>query len=383
MFNFTSSPPLSLYVHFPWCVRKCPYCDFNSHPVRQRIPEEEYILALIRDLEIELPRIWGRRICSIYLGGGTPSLFSGTAISQLLSELRARLTLHPDAEITLEANPGTADEINFSDYREAGVNRLSIGVQSFNDTLLQAIGRIHNADEARRAVAKAQAQNFNINLDLMFALPGQDIQQALADLNTAMSLEPDHISLYQLTIEANTAFHANSPVLPDDDTAWTLQEELRKGLKDGGYRQYEISAYALKGRESRHNLNYWTFGDYLGIGAGAHGKLSDTAGITRRWKIKHPRDYIKHAGSDKATAGEERLGEGATSLEFMMNALRLINGFRLSLYTERTGLSLNTIAVQLERAEKDGLIERNAVQLRPTELGLRYLNNTLSLFMDD
>jgi len=378
------SVPLSLYVHLPWCVQKCPYCDFNSHPLRNGLPETDYINALLRDLEQDLPRVWGRRVESVYIGGGTPSLFTAESIARMLSELRARIPFSPVAEITLEANPGTVDEQRFSGYREAGINRLSIGVQSFDDKSLKLLGRIHDGDEARRAIDSAKRAGFeNINLDLMFGLPEQKMDNAICDIETALSLETDHISLYQLTIEPNTAFGASPPKLPTDDAIWDMQQQLLGLLTRADYTRYEISAYARKGHQSSHNLNYWTFGDYLGIGAGAHGKLSSHEGIYRMWKTKHPKDYLQNAGTRKSIGGDTRVASGDLPLEFMMNTMRLGQGVPLASYQERTGLMLDSILAQLAIAEEKGFINRDAVTLRPTDLGQRFLNDLLALFMPD
>jgi putative oxygen-independent coproporphyrinogen III oxidase len=382
VFQFRTLPPLSLYVHLPWCVRKCPYCDFNSHAVRDDVPEREYVDALLRDLEHDLPRVWGRRVQSVYFGGGTPSLFSPEAIERLLSELRARLALAPDAEITLEANPGTVEQARFAGYRDAGVNRLSIGVQSFDDRKLQALGRIHGRDEALRAAEAARAAGFdNFNLDLMFGLPGQNVSQALEDLETALDQGPTHLSLYQLTLEPNTLFHRNPPELPGEDEVWDMQQALQARLAQAGMLQYEVSAYALPERASRHNLNYWLFGDYLGIGAGAHGKLSHAGGITRLWKIRHPRDYLAKAGGELAIGGEHQASEADAALEFMMNALRLNDGFAPWQFEERTGLGLDRLEDTLTTAEERGLLERGADRIRASDRGRRYLNDLLALFL--
>jgi len=374
--------PLSLYIHFPWCIRKCPYCDFNSHELKTGLPEQGYINALIRDLEQDLPRVWGRSVQTVYMGGGTPSLFSPTAITQLLSDLRARLSIAPDAEITLEANPGTVDIERFQGFKEVGINRLSIGIQSFNDEHLQTLGRIHSGDEARQAIQAAQHAGFeHISLDLMFGLPNQNIAQAKEDLRTALRLNPGHISLYQLTIEPNTLFHLRPPALPDDDTLWDMQQALQQQLAGAGYEQYEVSAYAQAGQQSRHNLNYWQFGDYLGIGAGAHAKLSDHEGIGRLWKIKHPQKYLEHAGSKQGIGGESTLNPNDVSLEFMMNALRLSEGVPTALFPERTGLPLSKVSAALEKAESLGLIDWDERHVKPTARGKRYLNDLLELFM--
>lgn len=384
MTQLTALPPLSLYVHLPWCVQKCPYCDFNSHALHDDIPETQYIDALLRDLEQDLPRVWGQRIDSVYIGGGTPSLFSAQAIARLLSELRARIPFHPQAEITLEANPGTVDEQRFSGFREAGVNRLSIGVQSFDDDSLKRLGRIHDGDQAALAITTAKQAGFEkINLDLMFGLPGQILEKATRDIEMALSLETGHISLYQLTIEPNTAFGSSPPSLPEEDAIWDMQQVLLDMLAKAGFDRYEISAYAREGEQSRHNLNYWTFGDYLGIGAGAHGKLSSHEGILRLWKIKHPKDYLQNAGTKKGIGGMTQVEDKDLPLEFMMNTMRLCEGVPLASYQERTGLTVNSMLPQLASAEEKGFINRDAITLRPTEHGQRFLNDMLTLFVPD
>jgi oxygen-independent coproporphyrinogen-3 oxidase len=381
MLHFTSLPPLALYIHIPWCVRKCPYCDFNSHAVRSEIPEPEYVDALLRDLEQDLPQIWGRSIHSIFIGGGTPSLFSPDAIDRLLSGIRARLTLDQDIEITLEANPGTIDLGRFQGFRATGVNRLSIGIQSFENEKLNALGRIHGRDEALRAAEAARAAGFdNFNLDLMFGLPQQTVDQALADMRTAIALAPTHLSAYQLTIEPNTLFHARAPALPDDDITWEMQSQLQAALAAAGYRQYEISAYAKPGHECRHNLNYWKFGDYLGIGAGAHAKITNASGITRAWKVKQPEDYLRKAGTVAGIGGEEKLSREIIVTEFMMNALRLTSGIPVRLFAERTGMPISKVATALQAAEAKGLITWNLETLRPTDRGFQYLNDLVALF---
>lgn len=382
MFMFPRLPPLSLYVHLPWCMRKCPYCDFNSHAARGEIPEQAYVDALLHDLEVELPRIEGRTLETIFFGGGTPSLFSPESIARLLAGIRARAALAPDAEITLEANPGTVDLDRFKGFRDAGVNRLSIGIQSFDDDKLKALGRIHGRAEALRTAETARAAGFdNHNLDLMFGLPGQTLEQALADIRTAIAQQPTHLSVYQLTIEPNTLFHTQPPVLPDDDTTWDMQRTIQAELAATDFRQYEVSAYARPGFECRHNLNYWQFGDYLGIGAGAHGKLTHADTITRTWKLKRPEDYLEKAGSDAATGGMQTLVPGDVAFEFMLNALRLTKGFPVSLFTERTGLPLSAVSPALRQAEAKGLIERDANHIRPTADGRRLLNDVLLLFL--
>ena len=350
MFQFPTLPPLSLYIHLPWCVKKCPYCDFNSHGIKgdgqggdaDAIPEARYIEALIADLEQDLPRVWGRPIHSIFFGGGTPSLFSPAAIQSVLSQVRARLPLRADAEITLEANPGTVELERFQGYRDAGVNRLSIGIQSFNADKLHALGRIHGRDEALGAAAAARAAGFdNFNLDLMFGLPNQTLDEARADLHTALSLGPTHLSLYQLTIEPNTLFHAQAPALPDDEVTWEMQTELQAMTAAAGFEHYEVSAYARAGYASRHNLNYWRFGDYLGIGAGAHAKITHARGITRLWKPKHPTQYMETAGTPTGMGGEHALTRADAAFEFMLNTLRLTTGFEPDLFLQRTGLPLS------------------------------------------
>ncbi|MGA9032746.1 MAG: radical SAM family heme chaperone HemW [Sulfuricaulis sp.] len=398
MLNFASLPPLSLYVHIPWCVRKCPYCDFNSHEARSDIPEQEYIDALLRDLEQDLPRVWGRIVHTIFIGGGTPSLFSPEAIDRLLSGIRARLPLDQNIEITLEANPGTVELERFKGFRTAGINRLSIGIQSFDEEKLKALGRIHGRAEALRAAEAARAAGFdNFNFDLMFGLPGQSVEQALADMRTAIDLHPTHLSAYQLTIEPNTLFHARPPTLPDDDITWDMQSRLQTELATAGYRQYEVSAYARPGYECRHNLNYWKFGDYLGIGAGAHAKITAAgdaqgcasaarggmpgAAITRLWKVKHPNEYLRTAGMPESIGGEQKLSRHDAAAEFMLNALRLVDGFPSPLFQERAGLPISACEPELALAENKGLIEWDTRAIRPTPQGRRFLNNLLELFV--
>jgi len=382
MFHFTALPPLSLYIHFPWCVRKCPYCDFNSHAVRGDIPEAQYIDALLADLEQDLPRVWGRPVRSVFLGGGTPSLFPPQAIERLLAGVRARVTLLPEAEVTLEANPGTVETGRFRGYRAAGVNRLSIGIQSFHPGQLQILGRIHGRGEALAAAQAARAAGFdNFNLDLMFGLPQQTQDEALTDLRTALALQPAHLSVYQLTLEPNTLFHAQPPALPDDDSIAVMQEALQAELAGAGFAQYEVSAYARAGSRCRHNLNYWQFGDYLGIGAGAHAKITDANGITRQWKVKQPRDYLDAAATPGVQGGEQRLTAEDAAFEFMLNALRLTEGVTVDLFTERTGLPLATIESALAQAQQRGLLSPNAALLQPTVTGRRFLNDLITLFL--
>ena len=386
MFNFTMQPPLALYVHFPWCVRKCPYCDFNSHAVKAALDEDRYIQSLLKDLEEDLPRIWGRRIVSVFMGGGTPSLFSPESIERLLSEVRARVALLPEAEITLEANPGTVDYDKFAEFRAAGVNRLSIGVQSFNDEHLQALGRIHGRRESIKAVETAHYAGFdNINVDLMFGLPAQSRQQSLSDVATAVALEPSHISFYQLTIEPNTWFYHHPPTLPVDDLIWEMQTAGQEYLAEHGFAQYEVSAYAKNHKRCLHNLNYWQFGDYLGIGAGAHAKLTDVNAqrIYRLSKLKQPNDYMQSAGNGKSFVTENELNRDDVGLEFMMNALRLNEGFTPPLFAERTGQSLSIVEAPLLRAQEQGLVDWTAERICPTDKGRRFLNELLQGFLPD
>jgi oxygen-independent coproporphyrinogen-3 oxidase len=380
---FSSNPELGLYIHLPWCEKKCPYCDFNSHQT-DSIPEQAYIAALLNDLEQDLPLIWGRRIDSIFIGGGTPSLFSATAIEQLFSGLRSLLNFAPAIEITMESNPGSADAKNYLGYHEAGVNRLSIGVQSFNDQNLQTLGRVHNGAQAESAFAIARRAGFdNINLDLMFGLPAQSLVAAIADLEQAIALGPEHISLYQLTLEPNTLFHHQPPAnMPDDDLCWEQQTACQSLLAKHGYRQYEVSAYCLDKHESKHNLNYWRFGDYLGIGAGAHGKitLGGENRVLRRVRQRQPRAYLERAGRDSISS-ETVLGDEDLLFEFMLNALRLKHGFETSLFHDNTGLSLNLLLPGLELARDKGLIEFNGAKIVPTELGFCHLNDLQVLFL--
>jgi putative oxygen-independent coproporphyrinogen III oxidase len=385
MFNFTLLPPLALYIHIPWCVRKCPYCDFNSHEARDALPERAYVDALLADLDQELPAMWGRVVHSIFIGGGTPSLFGAEAIDRLLAGVRARLQCKPDLEITLEANPGTVEQGRFREYRAAGINRLSIGVQSFDDRLLGKIGRIHGRGEAIRAAELAHDAGFgSFNLDLMFGLPDQTPGQAQKDLATAMDLEPAHISWYQLTLEPNTYFHRHPPELPDDDVLWEMQQHGQARLAERGYTQYEVSAYARAGMECRHNLNYWRYGDYLGIGAGAHQKVTDAAAqsIRRSWKLKNPREYLAAAYSDTRIGGGSKPDAAEVVLEFLMNALRLNAGFETSVYEQTTGLRLADLQPALERARERGLLESHE-PWRCTDQGRRFLNDLLAEFVPD
>ena len=384
-------PPLSLYVHLPWCVRKCPYCDFNSHGLRDELPEAEYVDALIRDLDWELanppPGARATPLHSVFFGGGTPSLFSPRAIGRILDAAAGRIGLRADAEVTLEANPGTADAAHFAGYRAAGVNRLSIGVQSLDDACLRALGRIHDARQAEAAVDMARAAGFdNLNLDLMFALPGQGPAAALADLDRALRLAPEHLSYYHLTLEPDTAFAAAPPpALPDADAGAAMLDAASERLVAAGYRGYETSAWARAGRRAAHNLNYWRFGDYLGIGAGAHGKRSGWVDgglhIERRSRLRHPRRYMTVAGSAAAIDETRMVGEAERPFEFAMNALRLHEGFDWSLWSSATGLSPAALATPLARAERLGLVEQSAAGVRPTARGRAHLNGLLELFL--
>jgi putative oxygen-independent coproporphyrinogen III oxidase len=378
-------PPLSLYVHIPWCVKKCPYCDFNSHEARGRTqgeaPEQEYVQALIDDLELALPQIWGRRVYSIFFGGGTPSLFSARAIDQLLAAFRARLNLAADAEITLEANPGTFEAAKFRDYAACGINRLSIGIQSFDPAKLKALGRIHDGDEARRAIGIAQAHFDNVNLDLMYALPQQTLQEAERDIATAAGFGTAHVSAYHLTLEPNTLFHRHPPQLPDGEVAADMQDMIEERLADCGYANYETSAFARPGRECRHNLNYWRFGDYLGIGAGAHSKLSFPDHIVRQMRYKQPRDYLQKTAAGAPVQEQHAVPRGDLGFEFMMNALRLAEGFDVPLFAERTGLPISAVEQPLQEAMQRGLIARDHVRIAPTQRGQRFLNDLLQLFL--
>ena len=380
---FSSNPPLGLYIHLPWCAKKCPYCDFNSHEANS-IPEQDYIDALLDDLEQELPLIWGRRIESIFIGGGTPSLFSGEAIDRLFSGLRSLLNFAPAIEITMESNPGSADMANYRDYRAAGVNRLSLGIQSFDDTRLALLGRVHNSQQAESAFWQAREAGFdNVNLDLMFGLPGQDVAAAQADLARAIELAPEHISHYQLTLEPNTLFHHQPPSdMPDDDQCWEQQQACQAQLAAEGYRQYEVSAYCRDKQMSQHNLNYWQFGDYLGIGAGAHGKIT-LAGedrVLRRVRLRQPRAYLQKRGHERISS-EVELTAADLCFEFMLNALRLREGFDTRLFHDNTGLTLNQVLPTLQQARDKGLLDLQGEKIRPTALGYSHLNDLQALFL--
>jgi oxygen-independent coproporphyrinogen-3 oxidase len=380
--------PLALYVHIPWCVRKCPYCDFNSHAAPDALPEDAYLDALFADLEQALPAVWGRKVGSIFIGGGTPSLFSASAIDRLLTGLRMRLAVQPDAEVTLEANPGTAEAGKFRAFREAGVNRLSLGVQSFDDRQLATLGRIHGAAEARAAAALARDTFASFNLDLMTGLPGQTVDQALAELETALSFAPTHLSCYALTLEPNTPFYAAPPAgLPDPDLAADLQDAVEARLAAAGFEHYETSAFARPGQRCRHNLNYWTFGDYLGIGAGAHGKLSFHDRIVRQAKQRSPRAYLAAArGEGSFLQVEETVPDDQLPFEFMMNALRLVDGVPTALFAERTRLPPEGLADAgriVAQARRDGLLVDDPARLAPTARGRRFLNPLLQRFLPE
>ncbi|MCS0632658.1 radical SAM family heme chaperone HemW [Telluria mixta] len=379
--NLTALPPLALYIHWPWCVRKCPYCDFNSHESKEPIPEAAYLDALRADLEQSLPLIWGRKIHTVFIGGGTPSLMSAAGLDRLMSDLRTLLPLDLDAEITMEANPGTFEAEKFKSFRASGINRLSIGIQSFNSRHLQALGRIHDAEEAIRAVGIAQANFDNFNLDLMYALPGQTLAEAQADIDTALSFAPPHLSLYHLTMEPNTVFAKYPPELPGDDATADIQDMIAERTAAAGYEHYEVSAYAKPGHRARHNLNYWQFGDYLGIGAGAHSKLSFPHRVLRQARYKQPASFMEAAANGNAVAEEHEIARADLGFEFMLNTLRLTEGFDPNLFGERTGMPINAIEKALNAAEAKGLIYRDFRVIRPTELGQRFLNDLQEMFL--
>jgi oxygen-independent coproporphyrinogen-3 oxidase len=381
--SFAALPPLSLYMHLPWCVRKCPYCDFNSHELRGEVPQQAYVEALLTDLELALPGIWGRKVISVFMGGGTPSLFDAGSIDALLSGIRARVPLLPDAEVTLEANPGTFERSRFAGYYAAGVNRLSLGIQSFAPPHLAALGRIHDADEARRAAEAALMIFGNVNLDLMYALPGQTRDEALRDAAAATGFGAPHLSFYQLTLEPNTLFHRHPPVLPDDDDAADIEDAVHHALARAGYEHYETSAFARRGRECQHNLNYWRFGDYLGIGAGAHSKLSFPDRVVRELRWKQPREYLERVARREPVQQQASVTRDDIGFEFMLNALRLTNGVPSSLFAERTGYPLAIIAGPLAEATRRGLLDPDPQWLRPTALGRRFLNDLQGLFLSD
>ncbi|HXY06069.1 MAG TPA: radical SAM family heme chaperone HemW [Burkholderiaceae bacterium] len=377
------SPPLALYVHVPWCLRKCPYCDFNSHAIEPGtpVPEEAYLAALCADLESTLPTVWGRSVHSVFLGGGTPSLLSGAAVERLLSDVRARLRLSPDCEITLEANPGTLEAGRYGQYRRAGVNRLSIGVQSFQDEKLRALGRVHDGAQALAALEAARREFANFNVDLMIGLPGQNEQEARTDVQRALQFEPPHLSIYRLTLEPNTVFHKYPPPLPEDETMEAIERGVEELLAGQGYEHYEVSAWARSGCIARHNMNYWTFGDYLGIGAGAHAKISLADRIVREERFRLPSVYLEHAARGQFVASTRDLEPEDLIFEFMLNALRLRQGFAPALFAQRTGLSLATIEPILQDAQAQGLLERTVERIRPSERGMRFLNDLQGLFL--
>jgi oxygen-independent coproporphyrinogen-3 oxidase len=379
--RFTALPPLSLYVHIPWCIRKCPYCDFNSHPAGDDLPEDAYVDALIADLEAALPGIWGRKVGTVFIGGGTPSLFSAASIERLLSAVRARVPLLPDAEITLEANPGTFERAKFAGFFAAGVNRLSLGVQSFDDRFLHALGRVHDAEEARRAAEAALTIFGNVNLDLMFALPRQSVDDARRDIAAALAFAPPHLSFYQLTLEPNTLFHRYPPSLPDDEAAADIEDAVLEALDAAGYVHYETSAHAKAGRECRHNVNYWQFGDYLGVGAGAHSKLSFPERVVRELRWKQPKRYLDEVARGNALQERASVARRDLPFEFMLNALRLTQGVPASLFAERTGLPLSAAAQPIAESVRRGLLDPDPARLRPTALGRRFLNDLQALFL--
>jgi oxygen-independent coproporphyrinogen-3 oxidase len=382
--GLTSSPPLSLYIHIPWCVKKCPYCDFNSHESRNHngeIPEYAYVDALIADLELATPKVWGRKIKSVFFGGGTPSLFSAQSIDRILSHVRMLTPLEFDAEITLEANPGTVDTANFLDYKQAGVNRLSLGIQSFNNDYLKALGRIHDSEQAFQAITLALNTFEQVNCDIMYGLPNQSLKDAVQDAKTAVQLNPAHLSFYHLTLEPNTPFYRTPPSLPDDDTSSDMQIEIEALLAHHGYEHYETSAFAKKGKQAKHNLNYWQFGDYLGIGAGAHSKLSYHDKITREVRHKHPKAYMEKALQGNAVDREWIIPKDELGFEFMMNALRLIEGVPIDLFQQRTGLNIHSLENALKKTQDKGLLVIKQGNMRPTLLGQRFLNELLELFL--
>jgi putative oxygen-independent coproporphyrinogen III oxidase len=383
-------PPLSLYIHIPWCVKKCPYCDFNSHEINGNVDslEDDYVSGLTRDLEIALPQIWGRRVTSIFFGGGTPSLFSARAIDTILTVIRTLLPLEAQVEVTLEANPGTFESKKFADFHAAGINRLSIGIQSFNSIHLHNLGRIHDDKEARNAIKIAQRYFKNINLDLMYALSNQTLEEAAKDIETACAFGVQHISAYHLTLEPNTLFHRYPPPLPDDDLSAKIQIMIEERLERSGYINYETSAFAHPGYKSRHNLNYWLFGDYLGIGAGAHSKISFADRIVRQMRYKNPKEYLFKSTVDTNSPDillqeQHEVSKNDRQFEFLMNALRLTGGFEIALLQERTGLSITGIQQQLNEAEQRGLIIRNHSYITPTLTGKRFLNDLLQIFLPD
>ena len=389
--SLTALPPLSLYIHFPWCEKKCPYCDFNSHQIKDGagsnnkagFDEKRYIKALITDLETELPNIWSRQVHSIFIGGGTPSLLSPEGMDELLSSLRSRVNLEPDAEITMEANPGSVEASKLSGFAKAGINRISLGIQSFQDEKLKALGRIHNGADAKRAIETAMQHFKAVNLDLMYGLPNQSLEDAKEDIQTALSFKTPHLSFYNLTLEPNTYFANFPPKLPSEEVVDAIFEQNLELLKAAGYQRYEISAYAKKDQECKHNLNYWRFGDYIGIGAGAHGKISFPDRITRQVRERHPETYMQLMETKgNALIEAKEISVKDLPFEFMLNTLRLSAGVDTSTFSERTGLPLSVISKGLSEACTKGLLDEHPGKLRPTELGLRYLNNLQELFLD-
>ena len=383
LLQLSSLPPLSLYVHIPWCLRKCPYCDFNSHAHQggEALPEQRYLDALCADLEAALPLVWGRQVHSVFIGGGTPSLFAPASIDRLLADIRARLPLAAGCEVTLEANPGTFEKDRFRAFRAAGVTRLSIGVQSFNDPHLQALGRVHDRAQAIAAVEEAQQAFETFNLDLMYALPGQTLAELDADLRTALALAPPHLSVYHLTIEPNTWFAKHPPTVPPDDEAYAMLDHITEHTAQAGLERYEVSAYARSSHQCQHNTNYWEFGDYLGIGAGAHSKLSFAHRVVRQVRFRDPQRYMDQALAGQALAQDNEVRRGDLPFEFMLNALRLRSGFALQDFVERTGLALTAIEAPLQEAERKGLIQRDLGRVRPTPRGFDFLSDLQELFL--
>lgn len=379
--QLASLPPLSVYIHLPWCLRKCPYCDFNSHESRGAPDEDGYVAALIADLEAALPLVWGRPVESVFVGGGTPSLFAPASIDRLLADVRARLPLVPACEITLEANPGTFERDRFRGYRAAGVTRLSVGVQSFDDAKLQALGRVHDGHQARAAVEEARSAFDTFNIDLMYALPGQTLADLEADLDQALAFEPPHLSIYHLTVEPNTVFANHPPPLPDDDTAYDMLDRIVARTGAEGLERYEVSAFARPGHRCEHNLNYWQFGDYLGIGAGAHSKLSFPHRVVRQTRFREPAAYMAQALAGRAVSQDTEVARRDLPFEFMLNATRLKDGFELARFTERTGLPISALQTRLSQAQQRGLIERDAQRVWPTERGFDFLNDLQALFL--
>lgn len=377
-------PPLSLYVHLPWCLKKCPYCDFNSHEMRAaELPEQRYLDALMADLEAALPLIWGRSVQTVFIGGGTPSLFSPQAIDQLIAGIRARVRLAPNAEITLEANPGTFEKNRFKAFRAAGVTRLSVGVQSFNDDFLKALGRVHDRSQALDALVEAATVFDTFNLDLMYALPGQTLDMLRTDVETALSLAPQHLSIYHLTIEPNTLFAKYPPASVDDDLAADMLDLVTDMTGAAGLQRYEVSAYARAGHACQHNMNYWQFGDYLGIGAGAHSKLSFAHRVVRQVRLRDPARYMSGAMAGQCVAQDDEVKRSELPFEFMLNALRLAGGFELNLFAERTGMSMSAVSASVDKAQAQGLLLREGNHVKPSPRGFNFLNDLQALFLPD